>query len=293
LNICVYESPQHPNVAVLRLASFQYRANAKGSKFESLQSEVDQFYDGYWKAKAPSTKKLIIDVIDNGGGDTPVPWYQIFYSKPFQEQYVQFKKTPEFENESIRQNLFYEDGSKEVWLNELKKSGAYQKIKMGEFLPPVPQFCASAEDESCDRGLFSVRENGFKGDIRILVNEYCISSCTGFVWSLKDQLGKRVKLLGVGDSGDSAYARLFLDVYLDENSHEGFRVEVSGRTGSTQQKLPDGAMFRQQITATRSTTKQGKILSATPSKVDQWISYKYRDYDDTWEASLFKAALTK
>ena len=290
LNICTFESLGMPNVTVLRIASFKYREIAKESKIQSLQDEVDKFYKEYWQTKAPTTQKLIIDVIDNGGGDTPIAWYQIFYEQPFQEQYVQFKKLQEIENDGIRKDLFYGDNGKEIWFSELRKNGSYQKIKMSQFLPSIPQFCAS-EEQSCVKGLFKPRPSGFKGEIRILVNEWCISTCTGFVWSMKNELNKRVKLIGTPDSGDSAYARLFLDVYLDNNSPEGFRIEVSPRVGRTRQNLPEGAMLRQQITATRSTDSKGRIISATPSPTDKWVPYRYRNYDDSWESKVFKVAL--
>lgn len=290
LNICAFESQKHPNVTVLRIASFRYRELPKESKIQSLKDEVEGFYITYWKTKAPTTNRLIIDVIDNGGGDTPIAWYQIFYQHPFQEQFVQFKKIQELEDERIRKDLFYEDNGKEIWFSELKKSGNYSKIKFGQFLPTIPQFCAS-EDKSCADGLFEARPNGFKGQIYLLVNEWCISTCTGFVWSIKNQLGKRAKLFGIPDSGDSAYARLFIDVFLDDTATDGFRMEISPRPGRTRQNLPDGAFLRQQITATRSTDSKGKVISARPTNVDIWVPYRYRHYEDSWEALVFKAAL--
>lgn len=289
-NICAFKSESNSGVVVLRIASFRYRQLPKDSKIQSLKDEVSYFYDEFWKAEAPQTKKLIIDVIDNGGGDSPIAWYQIFFDKPFQEQFVQFKKTPEIEADSIRKDLFYEEGAKEIWFQEIKKSGLFESVKTGRFLPQIPQFCA-LEDKSCPSGLFEPRSHGFKGEVRLLVNEWCVSSCTGFVWSVKDQLKGRVKVAGFPDSGDSAYARLFIDLYFDSASPEGFRLEISPRPGQTNQKLPDGAILRQQVTATRSTDSKGRILSATPTKVDFWIPYEYRHYDDTWEAKAFKAAL--
>lgn len=292
VNVCVFESPKMPNVTVLLITSFRYRELSKESKIQSLHDEVEQFYESYWKIKAPATQKLIIDLIDNGGGDVPVAWYQLFYNKPFQEMYVEFRKLPELENDQIRKDLFYGDKGKEIWFGNIKKTGIYQKIKVGDFLPTVPQFCAT-EDQSCEKGLYSPRNNGFKGQVRLMVNEWCISTCTGFVWSLKDQLGRRVKIIGIPDSGDSAYARLFIDVYLDSSKPEGFRTEVSPREGGSRQKLPEGAILRQQVTATRSTNSKGKVLSATPLKIDVWVPYQYRHYDDTWEAKVFKKALSE
>lgn len=289
-NICAFESGKHPNMTVLRIASFAYRDLRKDAKIRSVKDEVESFYSNYWKAKAPSTKRLIVDVIDNGGGDTPIVWYQIFYDRPFQEQYVQFKKILELADQKIRKDLFYEDGGKEIWFAELMKSGVYEKFKVGSFLPAIPQFCTS-EDKNCAEGLFEPRPNGFKGQIYLLVNEWCVSTCSGFAWSVKNQFGKRAKLFGMPDSGDSAYARLYLDVYLDSSDPDGFRTEVSPRPGRTRQNLPAGALLRQQITATRSTDAQGRVISALPTPIDVWIPYRYRHYDGTWESKVFNAAL--
>lgn len=291
-NICVFESEKNPGVAVLRLASFRYRNLPETSKFKTLRKEVGAFYDEYWKAKAPTVKKLIIDVIDNGGGDTPVGWYEVFLDKPFQEQGVEFKKIPALEIADIREVMFYGDAGKEIWFKRLNDDGSFAKIKAGGFLPEIPQFCAT-EDKSCEEGLFQPRPHGFKGEIRILVNEWCISSCTGFVWQLKDKLGSRVKLVGMPDSGDSAYARVYLDLYLDPSKPGGFRLEVAGRKGQTTQELPTGAILRHQVAVTRSTDMRGHVVSAKPTPVDVWVPIHYKEFDDSWEAKAFKAALAK
>ncbi|MEK7354848.1 MAG: S41 family peptidase, partial [Bdellovibrionota bacterium] len=281
-----------PGVSVLRLASFAYRNIPETDDFATLRKEVDAFYEGYWKKKAPTVKKLVIDLLDNGGGDTPVGWYEIFLDKPFQEMGVEFKKLPELENSDIRRELFYRDAGKEIWFTLLMEAGSYEKIKAGGFLPEVPQFCAT-EDKSCEVGLHQPQAHGFKGEIRLLVNEWCISSCTGFVWQLKDKLGSRVKLVGMPDSGDSAYARLYLDLYLDASKPEGFRLEVTGRKGQTKQQLPEGAILRHQVAVTRSTDLRSHVMSAIPTRVDEWIPIRYREFDASWEAKVFKAALAK
>ena len=285
-NICLYESTKHPGVAVLRIISFAYRELSVDEKIQSLQEEVNQFYEVYWKKKNVGIRKLVIDVIDNGGGDIPVPWYEIFLDSPFQEQFVQFKNLPELKNPLIRQDLFYRDKGKEIWYQALIK----EKETSANFLPSVPQFCVH-QNQSCDVDLFKPREHQFKGSVRIMVNEWCISSCTGFVWNMKNKLGDRVKIIGVPDSGDSAYARLFVDVYLDPKNPQGFRTEIAPRQGRTRQKLPPGAILRQQVSATRSTDQNGNVVSAIPTPVDVWIPYPYHSTEDPWEVKIFKAAL--
>ena len=290
LNICVFESKKYPQVTLLKIGSFRYRDLPRNILIQSLQDEVDQFNSHYWQAKSSTTKKLIIDLIDNGGGDVPVPWYKIFYDSPFQEQYVEFKKLAELDIDEIRKELFYENQGKEIWFQDLKSRGIYQKILLGNFLPAIPQFCA-LELKNCKQGLFHPQSHGFKGQVRILSNEWCISTCSGFVWSMKQELKGRVKIIGIPDSGDSSYARLYLDVYLDPNHSEGFRLAVTSRVGGQQQQLPEGALLRQQVSATRSTDAHGKIISGNPSPVDVWVPYEYYSFDDSWESKTFKAAL--
>ena len=277
---------------MLHIASFAYQNFPENDLIRSVGTEVRAFNDKYWRAKAPETKKLIIDVIDNGGGNIPVDWYQSLLDKPFQEQYVQFKKTSEFEVDSIRKHLFYDDPAKEIWFAKLKASGTYKKIKMGGFLPHVPQFCAT-EDKSCEIGKYTPLKHKFKGQVRVLVDEWCISTCTGFVWNLKDKLGKRAKLVGMPDSGDSGYARLFLDVYLDPTKPEGFRITTSSRQPLSRQRLPEGALVRQQVSATRSTDEHGRIVSAKPAEVELWTPRSYKQTDDQWMAAAFAMALKK
>jgi hypothetical protein len=288
-NICVFESEKWPGVTVLRLASFTYRGLPKEQKIQSVKDEVDRFYDKYWKAKASSTKKLIIDVMENGGGDVPVPWYQMFLDRPFQEQYVQFKKVAEIETPDVRKEMFYNDPGHVLWFDKIKADGRYQKTRLGAFLPTQPAFCAD-EKKSCDEGLFEPIQHGFKGDIRVLVDEWCISSCTGFVWQLKNKIGKRVKIVGFPDSGDSAYARLFLDLYLTKEA-PGYKTVVVARPGRTKQMLPDGAVLRQQVTVTRSTDEKNRIISAIPTMPEVWVPNRFHNFDDTWEATVFKEAL--
>lgn len=292
LNVCVYESEKYPGIAVLNITSFAYRNIPETEPIRSVGAEVNFFNDNYWRTKSGSIKKLIIDVIDNGGGDTPVGWYQMFFDKPFQEQHVQFKKTPEFENTEIRKNMFYNDPSKDIWFKKLTASGTYGKLKIGAFLPHIPQFCAD-EKQSCELGKYEPSRHNFNGQIRILVNEWCISSCTGFVWNIKDKIGPRAKLVGMPDSGDSGYARLYVDAYLDPTATDGFRIATSARQPQSRQRLPDGAFVRQQVSATRSTDENGKIVSAIPATVEEFVVWEYKMSDEQWLHKAFEIAIKR
>lgn len=289
-NACIFESDKFPAVSIWRISSFRYRNLPKDAKIDSLQKEVDLVWENYWKSNAAKTKKLIIDVIENGGGDTPIPWYKIFLTAPFQEQYTQFKKIPELENTEIRKAVFYDDPAKEIWFQNIKKDGTYEKIHIGSFLPTIPQFCAD-DEKDCREGLFTPKDHGFKGQVSLLVDPYCVSSCVGFVWNLRHHLKNRVKIFGSPDSGDSAYARVYLDAILDPKLKSGFELKVVPRPGRTSQDLPPGVLFRQQVSVTRSTDSQGRIISGIPQAVDKPVSRKFDQDDTEWAAAVLKEAL--
>lgn len=199
-NLCAFESTKDPAVVVLRIRSFVYTDR---SPFVHLHGEVEVFWNNYWHAKSKHVQKLLIDVISNFGGEAPIPYYEMLFSSPFQEQYVQFKKIPEFAQQEILESLFWGDKGKEIWFDNIKRDGVFGATPVGEFLAPIPQFCANSKKD-CREDLFQPKKNNFKASVKILVNHWCVSSCVGFVSNLVDVLGKRVKVLGIPDSGDSA-----------------------------------------------------------------------------------------
>ena len=190
LNICVFSKKDTPDQAVLRINSFRYRGIPKESVIQTIDDEVEGFWKGYWAANNSRVKLLIIDLIENGGGDTPTEWYRIFYPTPFQEQFVQFRKISELENPDLQSAMFYDSNARKIWFDGIRKSGVYANTKPGAFLPEHPMFCAS-EEKNCIEGLFAPREHKFVGEVRLLVDEWCISTCVGFVWSMKRQLKER------------------------------------------------------------------------------------------------------
>jgi|GEM_PF-3524559 len=290
-NACAFESDHYPGTALIRIRGFKYFDASEGIKFKNTDDEVEAFWNEYWKSRSRSTKHVIFDVIENGGGDWVIPWYSLFFKGPFQEQYVSFKKIRELSDDpKVLDELFYNEKAKHLWLERLKSKGTWAKTSVGGFLPPVPQFCVSSK-EDCSKGLFDSRDNGFTGDIKILVDQWCISSCVGFVWNFKDVLGDRVKFYGMPDSADSAYGRVYIDLFLDPSAKEGFRLKVSPRPGATLGTLPQGAIARQAVSVTRSTEKNGKVISGIPMKMDGWVPQKNHYSDENWETSVLKRAL--
>jgi hypothetical protein len=282
-NLCAFESKADRQTVAIRIKSFQYQ----NVPFAVLDGEVQIFWNNYWSKKSSSVKKLILDVIDNWGGQSPVPYYALFYSQPYQEQYVRFKKIAEFEQKDILESLFWGDKGKEIWFENIKRDGSFEKAKPGDFLDQIPQFCSSSKKD-CREGLYQPRKNHFSGQVKILMNHWCISSCVGFVSNIKDLLKDKVKTFGIPDSGDSAYSRLSIFVSPLENG--AVEAKIAPMKKARNPDKPE-AWVRQVVSATRSTDKDGNLLSGKPQKIDYWVPKKWNQTDDEWAASVFSEAL--
>ncbi|MFN7824135.1 MAG: hypothetical protein ACK5P6_02105, partial [Pseudobdellovibrionaceae bacterium] len=282
-NLCAFESKEDRRVVALRIKSFVYQ----DVPFAVLDGEVQIFWNNHWKRKATSVKTLILDVIDNYGGQSPVPYYGIFYSKPYQEQYVQFKKIDEFEQKDILASLFWGDKGKEIWFANIKKDGSFDKAAAGSFLGHIPQFCADSKKD-CREGVFEPRKNKFTGQVKVLMNHWCISSCVGFVSNIKDLLKDRVQTFGIPDSGDSAYSRLAVLVSPLPNGKIEAKVAPMKKARNPDQPEP---WVRQVAAVTRSSDKDGKVISGKPQRIDVWVPRKWNQTDDEWAASVFDKAV--
>lgn len=282
-NLCAFESLRDSKIVVSRIKGFQYQ----DFPFAVLDGEVQLFWSNYWRKTAPRVKTLIIDVIDNWGGQSPVPYYGLFYSHPYQEQYVRFKKIHEFERQDILESLFWGDKGKEIWFESIKKDGSFNRAKIGEFLEQIPQFCTSSKKD-CRDGQFEPKKNGFAGQVKILMNHWCISSCVGFVFNIKDLIGERVKTYGIPDSGDSAYSRLA--VFVNPLPDGKAQTLVKAMKEAKNSDQPE-SWVRQVVSATRSTDKNGNLLSGKPQKIDVWVPRIWNQSDDEWAASVLDKAL--
>ena len=284
---CVYENKAIADTALLRIRSFRYKQGEIINEIDGVSKEVERFSKKYWDKKSQVIKHLIIDVVDNGGGDIVTDWSAKFLDQPFQDQWVQFKKTKELEDLEWRKNAFYEDKGKFKIYDNLRSSEKWASIKEGDFIPPMPQFCYSNSGD-CLTEKFSVQSEAYKGRISILTDPWCISSCVGFVWTLKHYLKDRVQFAGLPDSGDSTYSRTYLEgAFTDEGKN--YKLSVHPRPPQSKAEVSKEGFFRAAISTSRSTDDLGNVISGVPMKMDYFTSMKWDEDPDSWVARLIQA----
>lgn len=282
-NLCAYTSKKYPQTLVLRIKSFVYGSD---DPISSLASEVDLFWVNYWGKKSGQIQTIIFDVVDNHGGNSPIPYYGLFTRNSYQEQYAQFRKIKEFERKDILESNFWGDKAKEVWLQNIKKDGTYEKIKEGDFLPAVPQFCAD-QKKDCREGLFQPRKHKFIGKIKILMNQGTVSSGVGFVDNMTKLFKNKVKTYGHYDSADSAYSRATVSASLKNGKPQ---VDILPLSKAKKPDQPE-PWVRQIVSVTRTTDSKGNIISGKVQNIDHWIPRPWNQSDDEWHREVFVQAL--
>lgn len=288
---CVFENKDYPDTTLLRIRSFRYKEVEGKIDIDLTSKEAKRFADKYWGKKVSTTKHLIIDVIENGGGQAVVYWVKLFVDQDFQDQFVQFKKTKELEDTEWRNNAFYNEIGKEKIYQDLKKSTKWAEIKEGDFIPPMPQFCIS--DTECLTKKWQPQfPDKFKGNVTILTDPWCISSCTGFAWTMKYYLKDRVKFAGMPESGDSTYSRSYIEAsFVDKEP--GYKLEVFPRPPLSRVDVSKDAFFRSAISTSRSTDENGNIVSGLPMKVDHFMAPKWDEDYDEWVGRMLTVILSK
>lgn len=277
---CLFTKDSDPATVIFRISSFQYERASHEHKIRSVSDEVRALWP-WWKARAPGIRELILDLANNHGGNEPVPYYEILFVRPYQEQWVRFKKITEFnDNELRKETLFWGTPQQENWYQNLLKSGAWASVPWGGFLPAVPMFCAGDERSDCSEGLFPVRNHGFKGHVTMLLNHWCVSSCDGFAYAVKEQLGNRVTVAGQPQSADTAYSRVMIQLQLDPSSPKGYRTVVENHLG----KAKISALLTQTVSVGRSVTKEGVEVSGIPLAVNRFVPWTFEYNESTWRA---------
>ena len=281
---CLFERNDDPRTVVIRIRSFQYQKSTPASLKEQIQSLPEEVaaLRPYWTANSGRIRHLILDLIDNRGGNAPIDYYQLLFSHPFLEQFVEFKKTTEFEDRELRDALFWHDRAHERWFQEFQSSGEWSRLKAGEFTPPTPQFCADGS-QICGSVRFIPFSHSFRGKISLMVNQNCISSCDGMVWMLMQ--GLHAKAYGFYSAADSAYARLRIDAIQDSATPAGFVLKIH----SPRSALNEEAWVSEIVATSRSTDAQGNILSGRPIRLEKVIPERS---DENYHRSVLKAILS-
>lgn len=281
--LCVFESPSAPSTAIMRITSFDYRNLPDSQLIRGIEQEVDAVYP-WWKEHA-IWDHLVIDLIDNGGGNAPIPYYRILLQKPFQEQYFRLKKNPELLDGRIRKGIFWGSGAQEIWFQDILKSGVFANTATGELLPALPMFCAD-ESRNCTDGSFEPREHPFNGRVSVLLNQWCVSSCDGFVYAMKEQFGPRAKFYGHPQAADTAYSRLTVHAFLDSSQPKGFYLQIH----PIRMALDTPSLFSQTLSVTRSVTASGTMVSGAPVALDGFVAETLENRS-RWVQEVLDAAL--
>lgn len=280
---CLFEKENNPSVALLRIASFQYNRNQNPENpFKDIYEEVESL-EKVWIPNSGAYKNLIIDVLDNHGGNLPIPYYQILFKGNFQEQYVQFKKTSELEEKKIREAIFWSDTSHELQFQEYLMNGVWNSLSYGDFTPPEPMFCADST-KPCSETTFEAKTHQFNGEVSVMLNEWCVSSCDGFVWAMKEKFN--AKLYGFYQAADSAYARLRLDAIKDDSAINGFRIVVNPERAEFDKNFIVG----QTIAVSRSTDKNGNLFNGYSLELESFVPY---ELDKNYPQEVLKEVLSK
>lgn len=289
---CVFESNSDSSIAILRITSFSYRKlNTKdtftcSTKLENTIASVLEEVNCLrtWWAKNATWKHLIIDVIDNRGGNDPAPYFKLIFSNPIQEDRVLIKKIAELEDPEINRSIFYDQVGMTNWFSSFVKTQSWREIPVGEMLPSVSVYCP-AMHVPCNEYWIEPSEHSFNGKVSVLVNHKCASSCDGFVWLLQSRLGQRARFFGQPNAADGAWGLLNVDITLDDES---------GRLNSVVRSLDrapsPGTILTQIVVVTRSVSHDGNILDGTPVRLDKFIPWTIENQTN-WVIETIKATL--
>lgn len=281
---CVYQSLKDPKTAVLRITSFDYSGLNKGEPIRSIGVEVARLYP--WWLNNAQWDHLVIDLIDNTGGNAPTEYLEVLLTEKFQQLYITYKKTKELEDSYLRANMFWETTEQEIWFQNLIQSSQWSNWSYGDYISPVPMFCAEP-DRDCTEGVFEPRYHYFKGKISLLVNQWCISACDDFVYVLTEQLGPKVKLYGQHQAADTAYSRLGIRIDLDSTQPKKFAMKVVSAFDPTSSQ----AFFTQTVVMSQAQNGRGTILSGIPVVLTEFVPRTWKNKDQ-WPDIVLQKALS-
>ena len=271
-HLCYLEKKNDPSIAIVRISSFLYdRTRFEALNYNQMIDEVMDFKK-LWDKKHHQVNELIFDLIDNRGGHSPLPYYSLFFQNEFQEQYIKYKKTPELEDEELRSAMIWKKTAHELAILEYITSDLWQEIEYGEFLPQMSLFCKDPYSPCTSEEAYKPMGISFNGNIHIMLNENCISSCDAFVWNFKNNTN--AKLYGFPNASDSSSARLRIDVTSNEYSPSGYDITVSPQY----KRIPKNLIVAQVIAPAQTTDRYGKLLNGIPEELEIEVPHKSGEY---------------
>jgi len=257
---CLYTSKRQPRTAILRISSFRY---SEGEAIGGVRQEVDHLHR--WLTRNKNLQKLIIDLADNSGGDSPLPYFRLFMNRSFQgPDFTKLKNIHELSDPKFRAKTLWDSPEAEAWYQGMVKSGELAKIPVDGFLPPMPKFCLGPPS-LCDHNLIKPFPDAFSGTIVLIVNRYCMSACDRFTFIAKDLLNDRTKLVGEPTSADTGYSRL--TVHLLKQKQNGLWTVLSAQgDGVTEQEWES-----QSVVTAETVNKSGELLDGHPVAIDTFV----------------------
>ncbi len=276
--LCIYQSEKYPKLALMRIPTFNYSVESREHPIPSIGQEIEKVLP--WWQKNATWDDLIIDVTDNHGGNWTIPYYKVLLQKPFQEQFFRIKKFTELSDITVRQGVFWNSEGLLNWFDRLYNSPAWDQIKIGEFLPMVPMFCASSTE--CEKALFEPYSHSFKGNVSVLLNEWCVSSCDAFVYTIKENFPD-ARFYGHPQTGDTAFSRVRIDVTVDNNV-------VKTTLNPIHSKTEENVIISQIVSVTRSFDSQNKVMSGVTVPLTRFVPLTLENKDQ-WHQEVLKEAL--
>jgi hypothetical protein len=276
-NLCVFSSSQHAGTLIFRINSFQYGQN---SDFHGPRGETATFFRNWWKAHSATTRRVIVDVTGNTGGDISYPFSKLFIDHPFQTMYASYRRIPELSRPDILKAVIWGQKPLERWFAQTLAAPS-----SGPFTPPVPQFCAES-DQLCGEGRFTPLPHQFTGNIVLFTDLDCMSSCSHFMWTLRKNLPDRVRVAGMADSADTGYSRLSILLYRDA---AGIHTLVQPPDQDAPQNVQ--MLAEQTVVVTRSVDADGRVVSGHPLAVDLPVPWHWDESPMQWKRKAITTVL--
>ncbi len=287
--LCLLGSHAHPGVALMRISNFNYSGSA--DSIRSLKQEISLFKTTYWDAHYSEIKHLIVDLMDNDGGDPPVGYEALLFDHPFQGQYVKYKKLQEWSKGPVEELLFNldADGGKSIWLKSLREEGRFSQKNLGDFFDPIPRYCVSSKLD-CRNGKFEPDEHQFKGDVKVMLNQNCILACSSFASDLQENLGARVGFYGLPDSGDAVAAQMAINLYLTPLSKKPFELK-SQIWNFSAPPISNDLLLTQTLAFSLTTDASGASTSGQSRQIKKMPELSYKNYPGNYPNDVLKLIL--